>query len=350
MRYQPFVFLVILILTLSSCKSEHLEKKPLFEIILNAKNITKDSRHIIALRNKENLTIERVVYTIDKDTLAIKNDSLQFAVTSLGNKVLTATVFSNGETHTATKKIKVLNNKAPQIYTYTVINEFKHDPNSYTQGLEFSKDILYEGTGKRGKSVLRAIDYKTGAIIREVPLDASYFGEGITIMDSTIYQLTWQSKVGFMYDLASMEKRNNFQYGKSVEGWGLANDGTKLYKSDGTEKIWFLNKDTLKEEGHIEITTNTAILNKANELEYHNGKLYANVYQKPSVMIIDSKTGALDGVVNFGGLSKRIKKPTNWNPKDQVLNGIAYHKGRNTFFVTGKEWDVLFEVQIHKKQ
>jgi len=161
--------------------------------------------------------------------------------------------------------------------------------------------------------------------------------------------LSWQSKTGFIYNLSDLSKIDNFQYGESKEGWGLTNNGEKLIKSDGTEKIWFLNPDTLIEESFIQTVTNKAIMNSANELEYVNGKIYANVYQKPSVMIIDAVSGGIEGVVNFGGLLKKIAKHDQWEDTKQVLNGIAYHPERKTFFVTGKEWNKMFEVNIVKK-
>ncbi|MEM9650254.1 MAG: glutaminyl-peptide cyclotransferase, partial [Bacteroidota bacterium] len=126
----------------------------------------------------------------------------------------------------------------------------------------------------------------------------------------------------------------------------LTNDGKKIFKSDGTEKIWFLDPETLTEMGNIETVTNKSIFNMANELEYVDGKIYANVYQKESIMIIDAESGAIEGVVNFGGLKKKVTQ----HEKLNVLNGVAYHPTRKTFFVTGKNWDKLFEVQIVKKQ
>lgn len=161
--------------------------------------------------------------------------------------------------------------------------------------------------------------------------------------------LTWRSGLGFIYDLKTLDKIDNFQFGESKEGWGLTNDGKKLFKSDGTEKIWFLNPETLVEEGHIETVTNKSINDSANELEYVDGKIYANVYQKPSVMIIDANSGAIEGVINFGGLSSKVTHHATWSDTDNVLNGIAYHPERKTFFVTGKEWDKMFEVKIQKK-
>lgn len=199
---------------------------------------------------------------------------------------------------------------------------------------------------------MRKVDWRTGKPIKTVDLEDSYFGgEGITIMNGQIYMLTWRSGTGFIYDLKTLERKDSFQYGQSKEGWGgLTNDGSKIFKSDGTEKIWFLNPSTLIEEGSIETVTNKSINDSANELEFVDGKIYANVYQKPSVMIIDAESGAIEGVINFGGLSSKVTHHDTWSDTDNVLNGIAYHPPeRKTFFVTGKEWDKMFEVTIEKK-
>lgn len=323
----------------------------LFNIALSKnKNTFKVNEKIkLQLNNKANKTIDKITYSIDGKELIINNDSTILDVVSLGNKTIKAIIEYNGTSSEISKKIKILASKAPEIYTYEIINEYPHDNRAYTQGLEFHGDTLYEATGKRQRSFLRKVDYKTGKALNQIDLDATLFGEGITILNDKIYQLTWQSSIGFIYDLKEFKRIDSFQYGESKEGWGLANDGSKIFKSDGTEKIWFINPETLVEEGYIETVTNTSIFNKANELEYVEGKLYANVYLKPSVMIIDATSGAIEGVVNFSGLSDKITKTKNWSDTDNVLNGIAYHPVKNTFFVTGKDWDILFEVRIIKK-
>ena len=300
----------------------------------------------VVINNKSDKTIDGVTYSIDGKELPVNNNEISLNVDKLGNKVLNARINFEGTTLDISKKIKVLSDKAPVIYTYEIINEFPHDIGAYTQGLEFYNDTLYEGTGKKGKSSLRKVDYKTGEILEKIELENNFFGEGITILNGKIYQLTWQSKIGFVYDLESFKKIDSFQYGQSEQGWGLCNNGELIYKSDGTEKIWLLNPETLVEEGYIQTVTNKSIFNMANELEYIDGKLYANVWQKESMMIIDAGSGAIEGVINFGGLKNKTKKPDN---PDAVLNGVAYHPERNTFFVTGKYWDKIFEVRIKKK-
>jgi len=348
--FKPF-FISTLVLLFMACGSGNQKPSSLFEIVLegNTSSIKQNDALGVTIKNLKDKTIEKIVYTVDDSEMPVTENKIKFDIPKLGNKVLKASITYEGETVAVTKKIKLLAANAPEIYTYTILNEYPHDTNAYTQGLEFYNDTLFESTGKNGRSFLRKLDFTTGKVHQQVDLDKTYFGEGITILNGKVYQLTWKSGLGFLYDVNGLKKLDNFQYGKSREGWGLANNGEKIYKSDGTEKIWFLNPETLVEEGYIETVTNSSIFNKANELEYVNGKLYANVYQKPSVMIINSNSGAIEGVVNFGGLSDKVTKTDNWVATDNVLNGIAYHPKRKTFFVTGKDWDKLFEVQIHKK-
>ncbi len=328
-------------------------KKPsaLFDIVLegNKTTLKQGDKVGVSIKNIKEKEIQDVAYSIDESLLELDGNKLELNVQKLGNKKLTASITYDAKTVEITKNIKILAANAPEIYTYTIINEFPHDNSAYTQGLEFYNDTLYEGTGKRGRSFLRSVDFRTGEVLQQIDLDKAYFGEGITILNDKIYQLTWQSGIGFIYDRKELKKIDNFQYGNSREGWGLTNNGEKLFKSDGSEKIWTLDPETLIEEDYIEIVSNSSMFNETNELEYVNGKIYANVYGKAGVMIIDSNTGAIEGVVNFGGLSDLVTKTKNWIASDNVLNGIAYHPKRKTFFVTGKEWDKLFEVQIHKK-
>ncbi len=323
----------------------------LFEIELpnNQKSFAQNESISIGVKNKKEKTLGEITYSIDGKELPMSDGTISLDVPHLGNKILKAKVNYDDTFAEISKDIKILAPKAPEIYTYEIINEYPHDARAYTQGLEFHNDTLYESTGKKGRSSLRKIDFKTGKVLQKVDLDDIYFGEGLTILNDKIYMLTWQSGIGFVYNLKDLKKTDSFQYGQSKEGWGLANDGQRLFKSDGTEKIWFLNPDTLVEEDYIETVTNTSINDNANELEYIDGKIYANVYQKSGVMIIDAESGAIEGVVNFGGLSSKVTHHDSWSDTDNVLNGIAYHPERKTFFVTGKEWDKLFEVKIQKK-
>lgn len=246
---------------------------------------------------------------------------------------------SNGE-----KKVNftLLNNVAPKIYDYEIINEFSRSKNSYTQGLEFYNDTLYESLGRYGQSKLVKVEFNTGKKLKEIKLPSEYFAEGITILNDKIFQLTWKEKVGFVYDIDNFNRINTFEYKNSIEGWGICNDGNKLYKSDGTDKIWILNPENQKEESYIEIYTNKNKVVGLNELEWIDGKIYANRYLFDGIAIINPKNGAIEGVINLSSLKSRVTQ----HEKLDVINGIAYNKKRNSIFVTGKMWDKLFEIRI----
>ena len=167
-------------------------------------------------------------------------------------------------------------------------------------------------------------------------------------MNQKLFQLTWRGNIGFQYNPNNLNVERSFNYQKSKEGWGLCNDGTLVYKTDGTEKLWKLDPITFAENGYVDIVTHNKLISKVNELEYANGLIYANTYQfnKEVVLIIKPATGQVVGVVDFSGLKEQVTQ----HPPLDVFNGIAYHPKRNSFFVTGKYWDKLFEVEIVKKK
>lgn len=293
------------------------------------------------INNPKAVAIASVVFSMDGEPI---DKSIQIKSGKLGKRKVTAIV-THGDTETEIEGyVKVLNNREPEIYTYEIVNSYPHDITSYTQGLEFHNGVLYESTGQYGESKLRKIDYSTGDVIKQKELSNGFFGEGLTILNNEIYQLTWQEDTGLIYDLESMEKKGVFRYDLSKEGWGLCNDGKALYKSDGTEKIWTLNAETFTEDGYIEVFTNKGKIPSLNELEWINGKIYANIYQRNGVAIIDPATGGVEGVIDFTPLRDLVTKHEGLD----VLNGIAYNPETNTIFVTGKRWDQLFEVVLTK--
>lgn len=345
MRFLSFTLSAFFLLA-ASCSSSS-KATDLFGIQLegNKKTFAKGARVGIALNNKKDTEVTNVSYFLDDEVLSITDGKVLLDPKKLGSKVLKAIISYDDKTVEITKDIKVLAGDAPEIYTYEVVNTFPHDINAFTQGLEFYNGVLYESTGIKGESKLRKVNFETGEILQEVALDNTLFGEGITILNNKVYMLTWQSGLGFVYNADNLEKIGSFTYGKSKEGWGLCNNGTTIFKSDGTEKIWMLDTESLTEKEYIQTVTNRSVFNKTNELEYVDGKIYANVWQKPSMMIIDANSGAIQGVINFSGLKNRVKQ----HSKLDVLNGVAYHPERGTFFVTGKRWNKLFEVKIRKK-
>lgn len=246
-----------------------------------------------------------------------------------------------------TKNIRVFASTKPKIFTYKLVKTYPHDINAYTQGLEFVGDTLYESTGQYGASSLRKVDYKTGNVVQKLPLDNAYFGEGLTHFNGKILQLTWKKQLGFVYNMSDFTLEKSFKYTKSQEGWGICTDGKWLYKTDGSQKLWRLDPNTFEELDSKDIVTHNTFLSKVNELEYANGLIYGNTYQfnKDVVVIIDPSTGIVQGVVDFSGLKKKVQQ----HNRLDVFNGIAYHPTRNTFFVTGKYWNKLFEVEIIEK-
>lgn len=327
-----------------SCGSNSGQKKSDFTIKTNAEkgNISNNKTLKLSLENKKNHTIDSVIYTLEgnrtTDNFILKN-------VKLGKQTIEATVYFNGEKEVTTSAITILNSDTPKVYTYKIINEYPHDITSYTQGIEFFGDTLYESTGQYKESKLRKLDYKTGKVIKNINLADEYFGEGLTILNNKVYQLTWQEGTGFVYDVNTFEKLSSFKYGNSKQGWGLCNNDKIIYKSDGTEKIWLLDPETLIEQEFIQVYTNKGKIIGINEMEWIDGKIYANRYQKNGVAIINPKNGAVIGVIDFTPLKKKVKQHEGLD----VLNGIAYNPKTKTIFVTGKRWDKLFEVEIIEK-
>ena len=299
--------------------------------------------------NPDNENIRLLSLELDKQSIALDKNLSKLPEFPLGDQTIQAKILIGQDTLIREKKIRIFASDPPKLYTYELLNEFRHDPSSYTQGLEFYGDTLIETTGKKGESLLRKIEFQTGRVWAQAALPDAYFGEGVTLWKNEALWLTWQAGIGFVYNLEGLYEERSFAYGKSKQGWGLCHDDQFIYKSDGTHLLWKLDPLTLKEVESIQMVTHKSLSNKANELEYVDGLIYANVYQKQSILIIDAKSGAIKGVVNMGGLMDRIKKENNWDPLNSVLNGIAYHPGRDSFFVTGKNWNKLFEIRFKEK-
>ena len=344
MKIIKYLAIIFLSVSLIACGSKTGQKKNEFSIKTNAikGNISNNETLKLSIENKKNHIIDSIVYTLEGNHI---NKSIVLTNYKLGKQTLEATIYFNNEKQTINTVITILNNEAPKIYTYKIINEYPHDITSYTQGIEFANDELYESTGQYKESKLRHLNYKTGEVLKNIDLADEYFGEGLTILHDKVYQLTWKEGTGFVYDIDSFDKLSSFKYGNSKEGWGLCNNDTTIYKSDGTEKIWLLNPETLTEESYIQVYTNKGKIIGINEMEWINGHIYANRYQKDGVAIINPKNGAVIGVIDFSPLKKLVTQHQGLD----VLNGIAYNPTRKTVFVTGKRWDKLFEVEIVEK-
>ncbi len=288
---------------------------------------------------------------IEPDMVAWDSENrlhLGFAMESppLGAQEISITYGSESENTDQKLEFLLLSDRAPALYGIRVLNAYPHDRTAFTQGLEFDGDTLLESTGQYGESTLRKVDFRTGKVLKKIDLPGDVFGEGITIWNDRVYMLTWKSNKGFVFDKNDLSQKAVFAYGASRQGWGLCHSEKEVYKSDGSRYLWILDPETLREKGKLELVTNTASFRKANELEYHEGKIYANVFGKFGIMIIDANTGAIEGVIDLSDLDPLIEKGASWDDVNNVLNGIAIHPERKSLFVTGKRWDKLFEIEL----
>jgi glutamine cyclotransferase len=230
--------------------------------------------------------------------------------------------------------------QTPIKYTYEIIESYPHDQTAFTQGLEFNNGFLFEGTGLYNQSTLRKVELETGKVLESIALPDQYFGEGITIFNNRIIQLTWKANKGFIYQKESFELLSEFSY--PTEGWGITNDGFQLIMSDGTSTLFFLDPQSYETVKQIEVIDQEPI-SRLNELEYIQGQIYANIWLEDKIVVINPQTGKVEAWVDLAGL----------NPKDSidpnnVLNGIAYDSERDRIFVTGKNWSKLFQIDLRK--
>ncbi len=345
MNLYKFLAVITLSATTIGCGGKKTDKKNEFSLQIAQKNKGYHLNDTLkaTLKSEAGIQPTQVTYQIGGKTFQ-QNQPIVLNDVHLGNQELEVIVAYDDTADTLTAPVKILANTAPSIYKVNILNEYPHDIEAYTQGLEFYKDTLYESTGLRGKSSLRKVDYTTGEVLQKIDLNDAYFGEGITILNDKIYMLTWQSRLGFVYDVHSFEKLKDFRFEESKEGWGICTDGEKFFKSDGSEKIWILDAESLEEKDHFQLVTNTSIYSKANELEYVDGTIYANSYTRDGIMMIDANTGIITGVIDCRGLKEKVTQHDHLD----VLNGIAYNPTTKTFFITGKNWDKLFEVTFEK--
>lgn len=355
MKKYNLLSIILLGITLSNCGDTKKGENSIFNFDTSKFKEQYQPQEALSLEilNPKEKAIDSIVYFANDKKIASKKglEKLTFELKDqkLGYQNLKALVYYDGGNSEATARVELVSNIHPKLLKYTIVNTYPHDIQAYTQGLEFYRDTLYEGTGngegpsgKRGISSLRKTNYKTGEVYKKVELADQYFGEGITILNNKVYQLTWQSNEGYVYNADTFKKEKTFSYFKNIEGWGLTNDGKNLYQSDGTEKIWIIDPKTLKEIDFINVYSYETKIKSVNELEWIDGKIYGNVYQKDAIAVINPKNGAVEGIINLADLNNKITKL----PDTDVLNGIAYNPKTKTIFVTGKNWDKMFEIKI----
>ena len=279
---------------------------------------------------------ERVSNSVDDKPVSIQTDKLP-----LGMKAITAKIYRKGaEPEEISTSIVLKSSLIPQKLSYTVVQEFKHDTESYTQGLEFRNGFFYESDGLAGESSIRKVEPSTGKVLQMTPVDAM-FAEGMTILGDKILMLTYQENINVEYDLKTLKELRRYTTPYSRDGWGLCNDGNKIYNSDGTNVIHILNKDTYMEEAYIEVYDNNGPVDSLNELEFIDGKIYANIYGSNRIVIINPANGQITADIDLSTLYPRYA-----TDPDLVLNGIAWDAVGKRLFVTGKKWDKLFQIKL----
>lgn len=355
MRNYNFLSVILLGITLANCNETKKGENTLFTFDNSKFKEQYKPQESLSLEilNLNEKTVDSTIYYVNDKRIVSKKGldklTLELKEQKLGYQNLKALIYFGGENAEITARVELVSDIQPKLLKYTIVNTYPHDIQAYTQGLEFYRDTLYEGTGngsgpsgKRGISSLRKTNYKTGEVYKKVELNDTYFGEGITILNNKVYQLTWQNNQGYVYNADTFKKENTFTYFKQMEGWGLTNDGKNLYQSDGTEKIWIIDPSTFKEVDYINVYSFESKIKSINELEWIEGKIYGNVYQKDAIAVINPKNGAVEAIINLADLKKKITQL----PDTDVLNGIAYNPKTKTIFITGKNWDKMFEIKV----
>lgn len=259
---------------------------------------------------------------------------------NIGAKNILLIAYLGDEQYKDERILRIVSDIQPKLWAYDIIETLPHNVSNFTQGLEFDNNQLYESTGQYGESKLSKIDIKTGIDINKIGLDANYFGEGITILGDTIYQLTWTNNKCFIYDKNTLQiLPQDFSY--QGEGWGICNDGKSIITSDGSERLTFRNPKTFAIEKTIEVYTHEQPVIRLNELEYVNGYIFANIWMTNNIAIIEPQTGRVIGVIDGTSLVSIGRGSIG-----EAFNGIAYHKNDDVLYVTGKNWSKLFKIKL----
>lgn len=226
------------------------------------------------------------------------------------------------------------------VYDYEIVNRYPHTPGAYTQGLRYFDGLMYEGTGRRGQSLLKKYRLEDGEVLLSKRLNDRYFGEGIEIVGNRIYQLTWQSHMVFVYDLETFEQQETFY--NPTEGWGLTYNGSELILSDGSSNLYFIDPENFVTIRKVEVKLDGNPVSSLNELEYIDGEVWANIWQTDFIVRIDPASGTVNSLVNLTGLAAQTVR----SESEAVLNGIAWDSEQERLFVTGKLWSDIFEIRL----
>lgn len=301
----------------------------------------------VVLEVSGNRPPDSVVISFDgRHITTITGDPWEYTIapeytTTTGRKSLKATAHERGKQATAITRFMIIySDITPANSSYKIVHTYPHDREAFTQGLFYHNGVLYEGTGQETGSSLREVELETGKVLRQHNLDASLFGEGITLYKDRIYQVTWENKVGFVYDLETFKVINKIYY--PTPGWGLTTIDNSIAMSDGTNVIYFYEPEMFTVVSRIEVYDDKNKIDSLNELEYINGEIWANIWMSDQIARIDPQTGKVKGYINLKGLLKDSDRM----PDTDVLNGIAWDSQGNRIFVTGKRWPKLFEIKL----
>ncbi|MEI6047828.1 MAG: glutaminyl-peptide cyclotransferase [Bacteroidota bacterium] len=301
---------------------------------------------ILALEDKNNLPDSVVIFFNGKAVTTLKSEPWEYSVPSVftittGRKSLKATAYKGGKPrNTITRFMIIYSDIIPKRNGYKVIHTYPHDKEAFTQGLVYDKGVFFEGTGQNTGSSLREVEPETGRVIRQHNLDASLFGEGIALYRDRIYQVTWENKVGFIYEKSTFNVINKIYY--ASQGWGLTNVNDKIVMSDGTNGLYFFEAEMFTVISRIEVYDNEKKVDQLNELEYINGEIWANIWMTDLIARIDPVSGKVIAYIDLKG----ILPPSERNSDTDVLNGIAYDPVAERIFVTGKKWPKLYEIRV----
>jgi glutamine cyclotransferase len=300
----------------------------------------------MTLENAKNVPDSVTIYFNGNYVTAVKSNPWEYSIppaftVTTGRKSLKVTAYKGGkQQNSVTRFMVIYSDIIPKKFSYKVIHSYPHDRDAFTQGLFYDNGELYEGTGQESGSTLREVELETGKVKKQLNLDESLFGEGIALYRDRIFQVTWKSKVGFVYDKSDFKLINKIYY--PTEGWGLTTMDDKIIMSDGSNVLYFYEPDMFTVISKIEVYDNEKKRDSLNELEYVNGEIWANIWINDHIARIDPATGKVLGYIDLKGILPAADR----NAETDVLNGIAYDKKGNRIFVTGKKWPKLFEIKV----
>jgi glutamine cyclotransferase len=308
---------------------QHIKHNDVIDIVYEIKNASLNiDTTVLFVNNRETVRFAGTNYRYKINENRFGTQSLRLSMRADGCEVASASCM-----------IKYLP-PLPEYYTYSVVKQYPHNPRFFTQGLFFDDGFLYEGTGQYGSSALMKIELETGTVVKSVNLNNNFFGEGITLINEKIYQLSWNERQCFVYDKNSFERLAILSY--SNEGWGITTVGNLLVVSNGSAIISFVSPENFAEVRRIEVCNDKGNLSQINELEFIGGLIWANVWQTNTIVMINPEDGAVVGEIDLNKIYPEANA-------ENCLNGIAIDAKNNRIFITGKRWTKLFEIKITKK-